>query len=92
MNRRCFIKGLIRVGAFAAFNPHRVIFDMAKGLYLPEPGTYAAINRAQYPDILRSGSLYTVHRPGSANIVGILPREMSRAEAIRLYGPFPKPS
>lgn len=40
MDRRSFIKGLIRVGACVAFDPHRVIFDMAKGLYLPQPSTW----------------------------------------------------
>lgn len=36
MNRRSFISGLIRVGAFAAFDPHRVIFDMGRKLWLPD--------------------------------------------------------
>jgi hypothetical protein len=36
-SRRSFIKGLVRVGAIIAFDPHRVVFDMAKGLYLPIP-------------------------------------------------------
>jgi hypothetical protein len=36
VNRRSFISGLIRVGAFAAFDPHRVIFDMGRGLFLPQ--------------------------------------------------------
>ena len=36
MNRRSFISGLIRVGACVAFDPHRVIFDMGRKLFLPE--------------------------------------------------------
>jgi hypothetical protein len=37
MNRRSFISGLIRVGAFAAFDPHRVIFDFGRKLFVPMP-------------------------------------------------------
>jgi hypothetical protein len=36
MNRRSFISGLIRVGSFVAFDPHRVIFDMGWKLFLPQ--------------------------------------------------------
>lgn len=36
MNRRSFISGLIRVGAFPAFNPNRVIFDMGRKLWVPQ--------------------------------------------------------
>jgi hypothetical protein len=42
MNRRSFIQGLIRVGAFAAFDPHRVVFDMGRGLFLPTVSYIAA--------------------------------------------------
>jgi hypothetical protein len=35
MNRRSFIKGLVRVGGLAAFDPHRVIFDFGRNLFLP---------------------------------------------------------
>lgn len=60
VNRRSFISGLIRVGAFIAFDPHRVIFDMAKGLYLPQPGTWGTLDRSQYPAILRRNAGSTI--------------------------------
>src|SRR5579871_4169127 len=37
MKRRTFIRGLIGVAAAAAFDPHRVIFDFGRKLYLPAP-------------------------------------------------------
>jgi hypothetical protein len=37
MNRRSFISGLIRVGAFVAFSPNRLVFDFGRKLFLPEP-------------------------------------------------------
>lgn len=53
MNRRSFISGLIRVGAFVALDPHRVIFDFGKNLFLPQvevfaPGTWGALKRSDY--------------------------------------------
>jgi hypothetical protein len=33
MNRRGFLKGILGCGAIAAFDPHRVIFDMAANLF-----------------------------------------------------------
>ena len=40
ITRRGFLTGLLAGGAALAFDPHRVIFDMGRGLYVPKPIDY----------------------------------------------------